>query len=385
MNHRYFFLVLPAVIVLLACCSCRVSPNQIANSTVNSMISEPNPTGSEPAHTQENHSTERQDEIPQLYFPEAAVPISSLEAASAYEKETAIQKQETLLGLTMEVPGDISSDLICNKVGNALFSFYDGETQAVSDMDGWVWSIAVYENEEYEKCFQVDPGVWTEGQLSPNAMPFARDPLHQYLLSFPSDVRFASTCRESYFQHYLLGYAMLQDFLKRNNLEASPYWEPLYIEIIASHSISIGSYDTIEFGLGDLSTADDTLLQWSNQIANLAEYDGAYALTWNDALVFRLLTVYAASTPTPSEDQFLGVRRNFVPYFAWDYTEYYGDPALLEPLAALDLLYQKLKGFPDLAEICQAVDLHLTENDGVWRLTWNDRYIEVTTNALSSP
>ena len=303
--------------------------------------------------------------------------IVPLEEAASYDKSTAVVKREEELGLTMEVPEAYAWDLMCNLSPHELFSFYDGETRAAATEElegyGWCWSVTAYTREEYESLYGREFDTWVEGGLLPTARQLGRNDSYMYLFEFPSDVRYDATSPasvESYYLHWLSGYAMLTDFMARNDITPSPDWDAAYRRELMGKSSCNGDFEIIEFGYGDTSGAEPALLELAARIPNLYSYDDDVALTWQDALVYRLNCAYLSSDVGHSEADKEWAMRSARPVH--EASIYYSEPGSNESVA-LSALYDftaQLQEEPALAEVCQSEAWAIYAAGDYWYLSW---------------
>lgn len=162
--------------------------------------------------------------------------------AAAYDKTSAVVMEEPWLGCEMEVPAEYQGDLMSHTDWeHELFGFYDGETRARSPEDlggnGWCWSVLAFAQEDYVSRYHQSFNTWAEGNLNPTDRQLGRDENYVYILSTPEEARYYlndDVSRESYYRHCLHGYAMLTDFLARNDITPSPDWEAFYLDLVWS-------------------------------------------------------------------------------------------------------------------------------------------------------
>ena len=309
--------------------------------------------------------------------PEDTPTIIPLEEASSYDKSTAVVKREEELGLTMEVPEEYAWDLMCNLSPHELFSFYDGETRAAATEElegyGWCWSVAAYSREEYEALFGQNFDTWLEGGLLPTSRQLGRDDNCMYLFESPSDVRYDGTSQESivsYYRHWLSGYAMLTDFMARNDITPSPYWDAAYRKEVMGKSSCNGDFEIVEFGYGDTANAEPALLELAAHVPNLSCYDGDESLTWQDALTYRLNYAYQSGDVGHSEEEKIKIIQYARPVHI--YSIYYSEPGSNKSIA-LSALYDftaQLQEEPALAEACQSEAWAIYAAGEYWYLAW---------------
>lgn len=315
--------------------------------------------------------------LPSTMEPEETPAIIPLEEASSYDKSTAVVKREEELGLTMEVPEEYAWDLMCNLSPHELFSFYDGETQAAATEElegyGWCWSVLAFSREEYEARYEQNFETWVEGRLTPTDRQMGRDDSYMYIYQFPTDVRYdleSQASSESYYRHYLIAYAMLTDFMARNGITPSADWDAAYRQKLLWQSTCDGDFETVEFGCGNTAGAEPALLELAARIPNLYSYDQDMALTWQDALIYRLNCAYLSSDVGHSEADKEWAIRSARPVH--EASIYYSEPGSNESVA-LSALYDftaQLQDEPALAEACQSEAWAIYAAGEYWYLTW---------------
>ena len=295
-------------------------------------------------------------------------PPVSLEEAVAGALTGAVRKTETLYHLEMEVPAEYAEDLTCNILEQNLFQFCDGETQAQTGMQGLCWSVVGLENAAYEAAYDQDADTWAKGMLNPQEMQMGRDGDRVYLLHFPSDVQYAVGTEESYYRHYLCGYAMLTDFFTRNGITPSPFWEAAYREKLCAMADFGGDFRRVEFDCGERESEDPALTAWAARVANLSFLDGEAALSWRDAAVYRLMeAVQGAETGLTKAEQ-AALCADALP--TWSLLPYL-DPedAADQAVAALLDFTRQLEDQPLLADACASARWQITAGGGLWTLT----------------
>lgn len=301
--------------------------------------------------------------------PSEAPVIRTLEEAAAYDKSTAVVKQEEELGLTMEVPEEYAWDLMCNVAPRNLFTFYNGETRAISDLDGWCWSVLAYTRADYE-ALQLDFDEWIDETIGPNARQLGRDENYMYLYAFPTDMRWEPSTEEAQYLHHLYGYTMLTDFMNRNGITPSPIWDSYYRKKLMGSSTVNGDFYSVEFGCGDKSQADADLLALADTVPNLCDYDEEPELTWQDAMIYRLNQAYWNADVGHSEADKKRVLNEAAPVYGSSI--YYGE-AGANTTIALAALYDftaQLRDEPSLAEACRSDAWSIHAADGIWYLSW---------------
>ena len=307
------------------------------------------------------------------------ITIRSLREAASYEKSTAMDKEEAELGLTMEVPAEYTRDLMCNTSSHTLFSFFDVQTQETSAIDGWCWSILAYSLEDYEARYGQDFDTWVANSLNPTDRQLGRDDSYMYIFQSPTDVRYdleSPASAESYYQHWLHGYAMLTDFMVRNDITPSPDWDAYYRKELQGMSIYTGDYDAVEFGCGNTEGAEPALSELAARLPNLSDYDGDPALTWMDALTYRLNHAYLSGSTGHSEVETSLVMRLARPISE---SSIYDREEGSHEAAALSALFDfstRLQDEPALAEACQSEAWFLYAAGDVWYLSWPGGVLE---------
>lgn len=301
--------------------------------------------------------------------PAEAPVIRTLEEAAAYDKSTAVVKREEELGLTMEVPEEYAWDLMCNVAPRNLFTFYNGETRAISDLDGWCWSVLAYTRADYE-ALQLDFDEWIDETIGPNARQLGRDENYMYLYAFPTDMRWEPSTKEAQYLHHLYGYTMLTDFMNRNGITPSPIWDSYYRKKLMGSSTVNGDFYSVEFGCGDKSQADADLLALADAVPNLCDYDEEPELTWQDAMIYRLNQAYWNADVGHSEADKKRVLNEAAPVY--DSSIYYGEAGsnTTIALAALYDFTAQLRDELSLAEACRSDAWSIHVADGIWYLSW---------------
>ena len=302
--------------------------------------------------------------------------VMSLEEAAAYPHATAQQKREARYGLEMEVPAEYAEDLTSNVLEQNIFQFCDGETQAQTGMLGLCWSVLAWEKGDYEEAYGQETESWVEGMLTPNDLMLGRDEARVYLLHLPSDVQYDAATANSYYLHFLKGYAMLTDFFSRNAITPSPYWEAEYREKLCAMADFGGDFRRVEFGCGQRESDDPALTAWAALAANLCFLDGEEALSWGDVAVYRLMEAYEEL-----EGAEMALCTDALP--SWSILAYL-DPDDMEDQATAALLEfcRQLKEVPLLSEACASALWKITVSGDIWTLTYPLGTLEANPAAL---
>lgn len=302
--------------------------------------------------------------------------VVSLEEAAAYASATAVRKRESRYHLEMEVPAEYAEDLTSDVLEQNIFQFCDGETQAQTGMLGLCWSVLAWEKGDYEEAYGQESESWVEGMLTPNDLMLGRDEARVYLLHLPSDVQYDAATANSYYLHFLKGYAMLTDFFSRNAITPSPYWEAEYRKKLCAMADFGGDFRRVEFGCGQRESNDPALTAWAALAANLCFLDGEEALSWGDVAVYRLMEAYEEL-----EGAEIALCADALP--SWSILAYL-DPDDVEDQATAALLEfcRQLKEVPLLSEACASALWRITISGDIWTLTYPLGTLEANPSAL---
>lgn len=285
--------------------------------------------------------------------------------AAAYDTASALRMTDSKFGLTLEVPKEFSGEVTANSDEQTVFELYDSVSRDAG-YDGDLWSIEAVPRED-----DADPN-----SLPESGMYLASAANYRYILRTPSDVRYApdnTESVESYYRHWLHGYAMLRDFITRNDLDVASNWEETYVQELMSLSRLSGAFYTTSFDFGVMS-ATEPLQMAAGLIPNLsAYYTGSYVaadtLTWDDLLLCRLIFAeYDAQSDAAAEllaqpkKDLLALSREYV------------DPAYDVPeeswnqLKMAFRLFYALRQYDAPEELCLLEHWSITAQDDIWTL-----------------
>ena len=201
------------------------------------------------------------------------------------------------MDLVLEVPEEFFEDATSNEEMPTLFALYDSISREsdAAEGDGEVWRIQTWAVEDFIEECGISLEEWTQVDFQDNQLLLGKDDQYVYLLSMPLAMEYDPDNQDSvnsYYRHRLYGYAMLCNFLSRNEIEPAPDWEKQYLQGLRDLSLETGDFFTTEFGVGSIESEEPLLTVAAASIPNLSGYytgETEEMLTWEDLLLYRLL------------------------------------------------------------------------------------------------
>ena len=242
-------------------------------------------------------------------FADLPVPV---DVAAAADYRQSYWGELTAMDLVLEVPEKFFEDATSNEEMPTLFALYDSISREsdAAEGDGEVWRIQTWAVEDFIAECGISLEEWTQVDFQDNQLLLGKDDEYVYLLSMPLAMEYDPDNQDSvnsYYRHRLYGYAMLCNFLSRNEIEPAPDWEKQYLQGLRDLSLETGDFFTTEFGVGSIESEEPLLTVAAASIPNLSGYytgETEEMLTWEDLLLYRLLHAdYSAAVANQEELQ----------------------------------------------------------------------------------